>query len=385
MDHLAAARRAAAGDLGLELLEPAAGAAAAKAERRPVTEHLAALLAQPVGRLPHGRQPSAARHGQRVRVRTECRSRAWPSRAARFRKRRSGASTARISSASTATCSLTRGVEERGHILYRQGKIPGSFYTGRGNEASAVAVATAMGRDDVGTPLHRDMGVHIMRGVEPWRIFANYMGRADGPAQGQGRKRPHGRPPPRADRDGLATCRRCCRSRSAARSPSGSGRSGASRSAWFGEGSPRARRRARGDELRRRPPAARRLHLRQQPVGLLDADPPRVRGRAPRRPRRRLRLRGRRRRRHRRARRLPRGEARDREGAPGRRPDADRERHAPDGGPRGPRRRLLRPEASCSSAGPSATRSSATAAGCATTPTSPTRRRTRSRTRSRSI
>ena len=35
----------------------------------------------------------------------------------------------------------TRGVEERGHILYRQGKIPGSFYTGRGNEASSVGVA----------------------------------------------------------------------------------------------------------------------------------------------------------------------------------------------------------------------------------------------------
>ena len=27
---------------------------------------------------------------------------------------------------------VTRGIEERGHILYRQGKIPGSFYTGRG-------------------------------------------------------------------------------------------------------------------------------------------------------------------------------------------------------------------------------------------------------------
>ena len=37
---------------------------------------------------------------------------------------------------------LTRGVEERGHILYRQGKIPGSFYTGRGNEGASVAVAT---------------------------------------------------------------------------------------------------------------------------------------------------------------------------------------------------------------------------------------------------
>src|SRR5258708_1498371 len=78
-----------------------------------------------------------------------------------------------------------RRVEERGHILCGQGKIPGSFYTGRGNEAAAVGVATAMGPEDVGTPLHRDMGVHITRGVEPWRILANYMGRVDGPAQGR--------------------------------------------------------------------------------------------------------------------------------------------------------------------------------------------------------
>jgi TPP-dependent pyruvate/acetoin dehydrogenase alpha subunit len=80
---------------------------------------------------------------------------------------------------------VTRGVEERGHILYRQGKIPGSFYTGRGNEGAAVGVATAMRPEDVGTPLHRDMGVHITRGVEPWRIFAQYMGRQDGPTHGR--------------------------------------------------------------------------------------------------------------------------------------------------------------------------------------------------------
>src|SRR5213595_3578306 len=80
---------------------------------------------------------------------------------------------------------ITRGVEERGHILYRQGKIPGSFYTGRGNEGAAVGVATAMSSEDVGTPLHRDMGVHITRGVEAWRIFANYMGRVDGPTKGK--------------------------------------------------------------------------------------------------------------------------------------------------------------------------------------------------------
>ncbi len=80
---------------------------------------------------------------------------------------------------------ITRGIEERGHILYKQGKIPGSFYTGRGNEASAVGVATAMRPEDAGTPLHRDMGVHVVRGLEPWRIFAQYMGRSDGPARGR--------------------------------------------------------------------------------------------------------------------------------------------------------------------------------------------------------
>lgn len=80
---------------------------------------------------------------------------------------------------------ITRGVEERGHILYRQGKIPGSFYTGRGNEGASIGVATAMGPEDVGAPLHRDMGVHIVRGVEPWRIFAQFMGRVDGPTRGR--------------------------------------------------------------------------------------------------------------------------------------------------------------------------------------------------------
>jgi len=79
----------------------------------------------------------------------------------------------------------TRGIEERGHILYRQGKIPGSFYTGRGNEGASVGVATAMRSDDVGAPIQRDMGVHVTRGTEPWRIFAQYMGRSDGLARGK--------------------------------------------------------------------------------------------------------------------------------------------------------------------------------------------------------
>jgi TPP-dependent pyruvate/acetoin dehydrogenase alpha subunit len=80
---------------------------------------------------------------------------------------------------------ITRGLEEAGHVLYRQGRIPGSFYTGRGNEAASVGVAAAMGPDDVGAPLHRNLGVHVTRGTEPWRILANYLGRVDGPSRGR--------------------------------------------------------------------------------------------------------------------------------------------------------------------------------------------------------
>jgi TPP-dependent pyruvate/acetoin dehydrogenase alpha subunit len=80
---------------------------------------------------------------------------------------------------------LTRRLEEVGHTLYKQGRIPGSFYTGRGNEGASIGVAAAMAPEDVGVPLHRNVGVHLFRGTEPWRILANYLGRVDGPSRGR--------------------------------------------------------------------------------------------------------------------------------------------------------------------------------------------------------
>ena len=91
-----------------------------------------------------------------------------------------------------------------------------------------------------------------------------------------------------------------------------------------------------------------------------------------------LRLRRRRRRRHRRARRLPRGEARDREGARGRRPDADRVDDAAHGGPRRPRRRLLRPQGDVRGVGEARPDRALPHLAARATPSSPTRRRTRS-------
>jgi pyruvate dehydrogenase E1 component alpha subunit len=80
---------------------------------------------------------------------------------------------------------LTRGVEERGQLLYKQGKVPGSFYSGRGNEGAAVGTGLALRPEDVATATQRDMGVNIVRGLEPWRILAQYMGRVGGPTRGR--------------------------------------------------------------------------------------------------------------------------------------------------------------------------------------------------------
>ncbi len=73
---------------------------------------------------------------------------------------------------------LIRGVEERGLSLYKQGKVPGSFYDGRGQEATAIGAAWALDAADVVcSPLIRDVGAHLVRGTDPADIFRHYMGR----------------------------------------------------------------------------------------------------------------------------------------------------------------------------------------------------------------
>lgn len=80
---------------------------------------------------------------------------------------------------------LTRAVEEAGLRLYKQGRLPGSFYDGRGQEAIAVGSALALRDRDVAFPLIRDMGVHLVRGAPPELIFRHYLGRTGGPLEGR--------------------------------------------------------------------------------------------------------------------------------------------------------------------------------------------------------
>jgi TPP-dependent pyruvate/acetoin dehydrogenase alpha subunit len=80
---------------------------------------------------------------------------------------------------------LMRGIEERAMNLYRQGKVPGSFYDGFGQEAVSVGAAFAMSASDRLCVLHRDLGAHLIRGVTPARILGQYMGRDGGVTGGR--------------------------------------------------------------------------------------------------------------------------------------------------------------------------------------------------------
>jgi pyruvate dehydrogenase E1 component alpha subunit len=81
--------------------------------------------------------------------------------------------------------SLMRATEERALMLYRQGKVPGSFYDGRGQEATAVGAAFALGPRDRACILHRDLGAHLVRGVRPGPVLAQMMGREGGVTGGK--------------------------------------------------------------------------------------------------------------------------------------------------------------------------------------------------------
>jgi TPP-dependent pyruvate/acetoin dehydrogenase alpha subunit len=80
---------------------------------------------------------------------------------------------------------LMRLSEERGITLYRQGKVPGSFYDGCGQEAIPVGASFVLGPQDRMCILHRDLGAHFVRGVTPDRYLANYMGRSGGVTGGK--------------------------------------------------------------------------------------------------------------------------------------------------------------------------------------------------------
>src|SRR5260370_29544385 len=80
---------------------------------------------------------------------------------------------------------LIRAFEERVSRLHRQNKILGGVYSGAGQEAIVPGICEPLHDGDFVAPLHRDMGVFIMRGVDPGRLMAQLMGKETGLSRGK--------------------------------------------------------------------------------------------------------------------------------------------------------------------------------------------------------
>lgn len=80
----------------------------------------------------------------------------------------------------------SRMIEEKMLILLRQGKIS-KWFSGIGQEAIAVGVASAMQPDEYILPMHRNLGVFTTRGIPLHRLFAQWQGKASGFTKGRDR------------------------------------------------------------------------------------------------------------------------------------------------------------------------------------------------------
>ncbi|HZU13701.1 MAG TPA: thiamine pyrophosphate-dependent dehydrogenase E1 component subunit alpha [Chloroflexota bacterium] len=72
---------------------------------------------------------------------------------------------------------LTREVDNRVRILYRQGKVTGGVYSQLGHEAISVGSASALRPTDILAPMHRDLGAHLVRGMDLRQILAQLLAR----------------------------------------------------------------------------------------------------------------------------------------------------------------------------------------------------------------
>ena len=80
---------------------------------------------------------------------------------------------------------LCRYFDERMEALYRQGRLPGAIYSGRGQEGTHVGVAYALREEDSLFPTHRDLSAQFTKGVDLKRVMANFWGRVDGYTRGR--------------------------------------------------------------------------------------------------------------------------------------------------------------------------------------------------------
>lgn len=79
-----------------------------------------------------------------------------------------------------------RMIEEKMLLLLRQGKIA-KWFSGIGQEAISVGVASALDKDEYILPMHRNLGVFTTRQIPLNRLFSQFQGKPGGFTQGRDR------------------------------------------------------------------------------------------------------------------------------------------------------------------------------------------------------
>jgi TPP-dependent pyruvate/acetoin dehydrogenase alpha subunit len=75
---------------------------------------------------------------------------------------------------------LSRLVDDKLTALFRQGKLTGGVYSGRGQEAISVGSSLALGPEDIMAPMIRNLGSVLVRGFTLEEVFLNYLARGRG-------------------------------------------------------------------------------------------------------------------------------------------------------------------------------------------------------------
>ncbi|MEM7185500.1 MAG: dehydrogenase E1 component subunit alpha/beta [Bacteroidota bacterium] len=79
-----------------------------------------------------------------------------------------------------------RMIEEKMLILLRQGKIS-KWFSGIGQEAISVGIASVMQAEEYILPMHRNLGIFTTRGIPLARLFSQWQGKANGFTKGRDR------------------------------------------------------------------------------------------------------------------------------------------------------------------------------------------------------
>jgi TPP-dependent pyruvate/acetoin dehydrogenase alpha subunit len=101
-----------------------------------------------------------------------------------------------------AALRLTRALEDRAQILYRQNKVVGGLYSSLGQEAISIGSAFALEKGDYLAPMIRNSGAVLVRGHTAREIMTQYLARATSPTGGKDNSQHFGD----VERTGIISC-----------------------------------------------------------------------------------------------------------------------------------------------------------------------------------